>query len=276
MKNDFSVSVIVTTFNSQDVILETLKSINLQTFRSFECIIIDDKSDDDTVKVIQNFISENSANNFSVHQLKKNSGGPAKPRNIGIKLSQYEYIAFCDSDDIWETNKLNKQVKALEENDSLGLVASHNSYINEDNNPIDPNTFGGFLLKFLRKIFGQRIVLFLNPFILSSIMVKRSWIKTENFSEDPLLVALEDWDLWIRLHLRNIESLILPESLVKYRIMDSSISKRSSSIRIKRSYYMFWRLLANKKIHLFQWMLSNLSVFIFLHIKYKLFNRSSK
>ena len=108
----------------------------------------------------------------------------------------------------------------------MSLVASHNSYINEDNNSIDPNTFGGFSLKFLRKIFGQRIVLFLNPFILSSIMVKRSWIENESFSEDPLLVALEDWDLWIRLHLRNIETLILPERLVKYRIMDSSISKK--------------------------------------------------
>ena len=248
----------------------------MNTKFKYEVIFIDDGSKDNTISIIKNGLKRLESKGITSKIHLSTHKGPGAARNQGINISNYDYIAFIDSDDIWETNKLNKQVKALEENDSLGLVASHNSYINEDNNPIDPNTFGGFLLKFLRKIFGQRIVLFLNPFILSSVMVKRSWIETENFSEDPLLVALEDWDLWIRLHLRNIESLILPERLVKYRIMDSSISKRSSSIRIKRSYYMFWRLLANKKIYLFQWMLSNLSVFIFLHIKYKLFNRSSK
>jgi len=276
MKNDVFVSVIVTTYNSQDIILETLNSINLQTFKSFECIIIDDNSTDKTIKVVQSFINQNSLQNFRVHQLDRNSGGPARPRNIGIKLSQYKYIAFCDSDDIWESSKLDKQVKILEEDYNLDMVASQSSFIDKNDDLINANTLGGFSLKLLNKIFGQRIVLFLNPFILSSTMIRSSLLRVENFSEDPLLVALEDWDLWIRLHLKDMNTKILPDKLVKYRIIDNSISKRSSSIRIRRSYYMFSKLLANKKINLIQWMMSYSAVFIFLHIKFKVLNRFSK
>ena len=78
------ISIILTTYNSQNYILETLQSINNQTFKNWDLIIIDDKSSDKTLSIIKSFFA-NKKKKIFIYQSKKNSGSPAMPRNIGIK-----------------------------------------------------------------------------------------------------------------------------------------------------------------------------------------------
>ena len=100
------VSVVLTTYNRADLISETIESILSQTFRNFELIVVDDGSTDNTEEVVRSY------NDERVHYIKTdNWGGPAKPRNIGIKKAKGEYIAFCDDDDLWLPNKLEVQLK---------------------------------------------------------------------------------------------------------------------------------------------------------------------
>ena len=109
IKENF-VSVIVPVFNSQEFIEKTLFSILNQNFTNFEIVVIDDGSTDDTKSILEYFSSTYS--NVQVISL-ENNVGIGRARNIGQVKSCGEYIAFCDSDDIWEFNKLSSQIKFL-------------------------------------------------------------------------------------------------------------------------------------------------------------------
>ena len=107
MKNSF-ISVIVPTYNRADLISETIESILNQTYKYFELIIVDDGSTDNTEEVIRKF------KDSRIKYIKTdNWGGPARPRNTGIKKTKGEYIAFCDDDDIWLPKKLEKQIRVF-------------------------------------------------------------------------------------------------------------------------------------------------------------------
>ena len=91
------ISVIVANYNKQDYILDTLKSINNQSFNKWDCIIIDDNSNDKSIEIINSFIKEKKR--FSLISKTANTGA-SSCRNIGIKCSNGDNIIFLDSDDV--------------------------------------------------------------------------------------------------------------------------------------------------------------------------------
>ena len=108
-------SVIIASYNHQDYIAETLKSLENQTFQDFEIIVVDDGSTDKTVEVVRNFPSR--AQIFA-----QENQGVVAARNRGVSLSQGEYICFVDSDDIVLPDRFKRQVAALDSDPELGLV----------------------------------------------------------------------------------------------------------------------------------------------------------
>ena len=96
------VSVVIPTYNASKIIVECIQSVCRQSFTSFEILVVDDCSTDNTRQIIKNM----KITNLRLFKTKVNSGGPAKPRNIGISKSRGQYIAFLDQDDLWEKNKL--------------------------------------------------------------------------------------------------------------------------------------------------------------------------
>ncbi|RIO68420.1 glycosyltransferase family 2 protein, partial [Staphylococcus borealis] len=97
-------SIIVTTFNNSKTIRKTLDSVVNQTLNddNYEIIVVDDKSTDYTMDIINTYNNEN----IKVYQLNQNSGGPSKPRNEGIAQSNGKYIYFLDGDDWLDVNLL--------------------------------------------------------------------------------------------------------------------------------------------------------------------------
>lgn len=97
-------SIIVTTFNNSKTIRKTLDSVVNQTLNddNYEIIVVDDKSTDHTMDIINTYNNEN----IKVYQLNQNSGGPSKPRNEGIAQSNGKYIFFLDGDDWLDVNLL--------------------------------------------------------------------------------------------------------------------------------------------------------------------------
>jgi glycosyltransferase involved in cell wall biosynthesis len=114
------VSVIIPAFNAENFIAETLNSVKGQTYSSWECIVVDDGSMDQTRNIIENF--ENQDNRF--HYIKGQHGGVSRARNSGISLARGDYIALLDHDDIWAPTKLEKQMAIFARNPELGLVYS--------------------------------------------------------------------------------------------------------------------------------------------------------
>ncbi|KPJ65814.1 MAG: hypothetical protein AMJ43_09915 [Coxiella sp. DG_40] len=108
-------SVIIASYNHQDYIAETLKSLEQQTFQDFEIIVVDDGSTDRTVEVAKNFPSR--AQIFT-----QENQGVVAARNRGASLAKGEYICFVDSDDVVLPDRFARQVAALDSDPELGLV----------------------------------------------------------------------------------------------------------------------------------------------------------
>ena len=105
-------SIIIPTFNSQKTIKRCIDSVQFQTFKDFEIIVVDNYSTDDTIQIIRTY------DNIKIYQ-EKNNGIIAHSRNVGIKVSSGKWICFLDSDDWWEKHKLEKVALHTEGNDFI-------------------------------------------------------------------------------------------------------------------------------------------------------------
>lgn len=115
------VSVVIPVYNKSRWIEETLKSVVNQSYKDWECIIIDDGSTDESLQVIRTFV-ESHPGDWKL--LTQANSGQCIARNRGIEASAGEYVAFLDGDDTWATNKLEVQVKMLDANLDASLVIS--------------------------------------------------------------------------------------------------------------------------------------------------------
>lgn len=110
------VSVIIPTFNREDLLIESIDSVFKQTYRPIECIIIDDGSTDNTESKIKSLIQELEDKRFTLKYIKQSNSGAPSARNLGTIESRGEYIQYLDSDDLLYPNKLEKQVNYLNNN----------------------------------------------------------------------------------------------------------------------------------------------------------------
>lgn len=104
------VSVIIPSYNREDTIERSVRSVLAQTYRNLEVIVVDDHSSDNTRQVVEAIDDDR----VRYHCLENNSGACAA-RNKGLQLAKGDIIAFQDSDDAWRHNKLEKQIAVLEE-----------------------------------------------------------------------------------------------------------------------------------------------------------------
>ena len=135
---DYKLSIITTTFNSSDFIKDTVEGVLNQNFgQSFEYIISDDGSADDTVKIVDQIKNRHpKGNSINIIQHEENQGVMKNFFGAVLK-SKGEYIAFCDSDDVWsDPYKLTKQIDYLD-NHKKCVIAYH-SFINRIDEGLDP------------------------------------------------------------------------------------------------------------------------------------------
>lgn len=132
------ISVAMTTYNGQKYVEEQLLSIINQTKSVDEIIIVDDKSSDETVKVIKQFIIDNSTFNIVLIQNNENLG---YRRNFkkAMSMAKGDYIFLSDQDDIWEENKVEEMMKLMSADTQIKVLASSFSFIDEKSNIIHLN-----------------------------------------------------------------------------------------------------------------------------------------
>lgn len=111
------ISVIVPTYNRATLIATTLESILTQSCKPTEVIVVDDGSSDDTEAVVRAF-------GIAVKYIRIDNSGPCRARNVGVRASCSQYIAFCDSDDVWLSDKLEQQFKIFEAAPDVEFVFS--------------------------------------------------------------------------------------------------------------------------------------------------------
>ena len=126
------VSIITPTYNCGRFIGETIESVQAQTYTGWEMIIVDDCSSDNTRKVVEEYQKNDSR--IQYYCLEKNSGA-AIARNIALQLAKGRWIAFLDSDDLWDPTKLEHQIKFMLEN-GYYFTCTERNVIDEQSKPI--------------------------------------------------------------------------------------------------------------------------------------------
>lgn len=202
------VSIITPSYKSAKFIAQTIESVLAQTYQNWEMIIIDDCSPDNSKKIIEGYCKKDSR--IKLIKLEKNIG-PANARNEGIKQANGKYIAFLDSDDIWLSQKLEKQISLIEEEN---LLLSYSSYHTIDENGSRINT---------RNV---------KEYITYRDMLKSNHIGNltgiYNCSELGKVymdnVGHEDYTLWLKIMKKIGSTRGVVEPLAEYRIFSNSIS----------------------------------------------------
>lgn len=209
MANKVKVSVVVTTYNRELLLRETITSILAQTYQNFELIVIDNYSDYDFYGLIESFGSD-KIRAFQNH----NNGVIAVNRNLGINYANGEYIAFCDDDDIWLPNKLELQVDYMSHH-QVDIISSEFYYFGDE---IEESVSD-------RKYKSKLDVYLKNYIAPSTVLVKN--VKELKFDERPPFNCAEDWMLWLELFLNDYRLYQMPETLVRYRVLKSSSTAKN-------------------------------------------------
>lgn len=236
------ISVIIPVYNGEKTIQETIESVLNQTFIDLELIVINDGSQDATLKVVER-IQDSRLKVFSYP-----NAGQSTSRNRGISLATGEYISFIDADDLWTPDKLEAQLKALQANPKAAVAYSWTDWIDESSHNLGKgsrNTEQG-------EVFAK---LLLNDFVAngSNVLIRRQALN-EVGGFDASVTPAEDWDMWLRLAV-HYEFVAVQSPQVLYRISPNSASfnvwkMETSSLRvIEKAYTIAPQSLQHLKKH---------------------------
>jgi teichuronic acid biosynthesis glycosyltransferase TuaG len=219
------VSVIVPVWNAEKYILATLESIRNQDFRDIEVLIVDDCSTDISPEIISKFCAKDSR--FRYLRSPSNFGGPAGPRNIGLDAAKGEFVAFCDADDLWVAHKLSIQLAAIRETGAVLVCSIVRDFAEGEALPHFPKPKG---MPPIKRISHARLRI-KNWIALSSVIVRKNTIDSVGrFNADRSHIAVEDYDMWIRLSRHGHKLLRLSSPLVHYRKLPTSISSSKTEM----------------------------------------------
>ena len=210
-------SIVIPTYNRADLLRRCLDSIEAQTYKNWEAIVVDNYSEDNTEEVIKSFNDERI-----IYIKNHNYGVIAVSRNKALDVAKGDWVAFLDSDDCWYPNKLEYVLPYLNDYDLVyhgymenipktRLLQRRKRYFYE----IKENTVPYVLMR------GDPI----NP---SCTCVSRKAIGNTRFSEDKALTAVEDYDFFLQLLAKGIRTKYLKVILTLYDMSGCSHSAEAS------------------------------------------------
>ena len=227
------VSIITPSYNSSRFIKTSIDSVLSQTYQDFEMIIVDDMSPDNSNEIIEQYIKNDSR--IKLIKLDENLG-PAGARNRAIEEAKGRYIAFLDSDDIWMSEKLKKQIEFMNKNN---LSLTYSSYKLTDDND---NDLGEFITK--------EQISYNSLLKTNSIGCLTAIYDTKKIGKIlmPTIRQKQDYGLWLKI-LKEIKSTKGQlEPLAIYRIRSKSVS----SNKLLAATYI-WKIFRDiEKLNIFQ------------------------
>lgn len=237
------VSIITPSYKSEKFIFQTIESVLSQTYQNWEMIIVDDISPDNANDIIEGYIKKDSR--IKLLKLEENSG-PAIARNRAIKEAKGRYISFLDADDLWNTDKLEKQINFMNDNN---LAFTYSSY-----NLIDE--YGKDLGTFTTKV----NITYDSMLRTCSVGCLTAIYDTKKLGKIymPLIRKRQDYGLWLKI-LKEIDTAKgILEPLATYRILKDSVS----SNKLNAAHYQ-WKIYRKvEKLNIFE------SIYYFIYYMY--------
>jgi glycosyltransferase involved in cell wall biosynthesis len=223
-------SIIIPTFNRENLILKALNSIQQQNYKNYEIIVVDDCSTDNTLSLIKNL----NIINLKIISLKKNQG-PGFARNEGIKFAKGEWIMFLDSDDVFLDNKFDEILK-IKNFDKYQFIVHDNIIKNSQTNMSKIIRNGTFI-----KILQYHMLNYQNEISLSSSLIKKKFIIDNKlfFPIQKKFIGVEDYIFWFNILTRTSNGLFLKKILSCNFINNDNLSKfyNTNLILLKKNAY---------------------------------------
>lgn len=245
------VSIITPTYNCAKFIARTLDSVQAQTYQNWEMIIVDDCSQDNTKEIVEGYMKNDPR--IQYHLLDANSGA-AVARTTAMRLAKGSYMAFLDSDDIWMPDKLERQIRWMNNN---GYAFSCTAYeqIDEDDNLLNRT------IKTIKRTDYNRLLLDC-PVGNSTVIYD---VEKMGKFEVPNIRKRNDDALWLQMLKKEKYIWGMPDVLMKYRIRQNSIS--SNKFKVIKYHWILYREIEHLSVirsvfHIFWW-----CVIKVLHIK---------
>ena len=217
------VSIITPSYNSSRFIEECVGSVLSQTYVNWEMLIVDDYSADNSLQILKKYNDKR----IQLIELDKNVGA-SESRNVAIRKAKGKYIAFLDSDDLWEPQKLEKQISFMEKEDVAFSFSTYQPISDDDS-------------KLYSIIHAPKIVTYssyLKKTIIGCLTVIIDREKTGGF-EMPNIRSSHDMALWLLIMRRGFDAYGLDENLARYRIV--STSNTANKWRAAKDVWMVYR-----------------------------------
>lgn len=222
---DGLVSVIMPTYNCGKFVAETLCAIQAQTYENWEVELVDDCSTDDTRQIVEKFQQEDPRIHYTC--LEKNSGA-AVARTRSMELARGEYMAFCDSDDLWMPDKLEKQLAFMKQTGHAFTCTAY-CHISEDGKPLNR------VMKTVKKTGYHRMLLDC-PVGNSTVMYS---VRDMGKFRVPDIRKRNDDALWLQMLKKEKYIWGMPEVLMQYRNRSNSIS--SNKLKVIKYHWILYR-----------------------------------
>lgn len=262
------ISVIIPLYNQDKYVGETLSSVINQTYKNIEIVVVDDGSTDNSAKIVKGFLDPRI---HYFHQA--NSGLPAIARNRGIKEAKGDWIAFLDHDDAWLPDKLKQQVDILCGHPEIDLICAKEIVWDGVNlgHCIPPYKYRPRSSNiFLDMIVSNRVM-------TCTVLVKKAVLELMGgFRENADLLAVEDYDLWLRIS-KKYKIYFMDRGFSKYRIHNCNATgdRTSELLRLENYVNKYVPLMISSNEEKTSFRLAQQRVYLNLAITY-LLNKSSQ
>lgn len=205
-----TVSVVIPTFNRKQLLQRAIDSALAQTLKDIEVIVVDDGSTDGTAEAFSSFRDARVQYHVVPHR------GACAARNAGLRLAKGQYIAFLDSDDVWEPNKLEMQREQLETSGADAVCCAFARHDGEHVVRVPSEEVQQHQISY-RQLLGGNCV------STQTLFGKAEWMKRICFDED--FPRMQDWEYAIRLA-AACKLVYFPDVLATLYVQSDSISRK--------------------------------------------------
>lgn len=221
------VTIVTPSWNSEKYIVDTIKSVQAQTYKNWEMIIVDDCSSDCTVDVVRKIAAKDPRVKILVQEV---NSGAAKARTRSMQAGAGRFVAYLDADDIWKSEKLEKQIAFMKKM-KCGFSCTSYEVIDDDGNPKN---------KYIHMLPKVDYVGFLTNNLLQTvgIMVDTS-IVNKKYLVMPDLRRRQDAATWLQILKAGFKCYGLDEILAEYRRAENSLS--SNKLKAVKGIWSLYR-----------------------------------
>jgi glycosyltransferase involved in cell wall biosynthesis len=212
MHDQAVVSVVMPVYNRAAYVGAAIESVLAQTYRPIQLIVVDDGSMDESAEIIRTF-------GDAIHPIFQENQGVSAARNVGLSAATGAYIAFLDSDDMWEPSFAETMVAAANSRPDAAVFYSRGRAMDAT----------GAMLP--QSVSAHRVApeamyatLLRKNFLIPSAMLLRREALDDVAWFDSAFTVGEDWDLWLRLLQRGVRFVAVTQSLMRYRVHEGSLT----------------------------------------------------